>query len=222
MIAFTHDFSGDLSKIYTKGEPYALIRFGDGERAFCTKKPLKVTDNGQPMWSYDGTDTMTSRRVRRAITANIPGLYLGISCPCCDKKAYEWYMHTVTCPPTRLTYANIFVNANYAKFRTLDLKDTVLVSCKNGDFTIPEDCLNPIEWDYQPLLKELLKVDKTILISMGPMKCGLIYDYWLQATNKQIILDVGSAMDWRIHGRPTRSYHTPGTTCSQRTCVWGS
>ena len=105
------------------------------------------------------------------------------------------------------------------EFKKFDLKNTVLVSCKNGDFTIPERATNPV-WDYKPLLQELFKVDKTILIAAGPMKCGLIYDYWIQAPNKQIIVDIGSTLDWKIHGKPTRAYYDPNSIYGRRDCSW--
>ena len=217
MIKFTHDFVKDFEQIRLTGDPYAFIRFGDGERAFAMRRPLK---SGAGEYDYDGSPTQTSRNVMQAIRSNLPGLYLGISCPCCDPKAYVWYKTHKTCPEWQLTYANLFVNANYQRFLKLDLSNTVLVSCKNGDFTVPEHATNP-DWDYRPLLRELFKVDRPILIAAGPMKCGLIRDYWLQAPNKQIILDVGSSMDWRIHGRPTRQYQTPGTVYARRVCRWG-
>ena len=217
MIKFTHNFVSDFNQIYLAGDPYALIRFGDGERAFATRRPLR---SGVGEYDYDGSDTRTSRKVLEAITANIPGLYLGISCPCCDLKAYTWYKSHKTCPEYQLTYANIFVNANYPRFQKLDLSNTVLVSCKNGDFTIPEHATNP-DWDYKPLLQQLFKVDKTILVAAGPIKCGLILDYWRRAPKKQIILDIGSTLDLKIHGKPTRCYHTPGTKYAERICVWG-
>lgn len=218
MIKFTHVFAADFKQIYLKGEPYALTRFGDGELGFALRKRRK-SYAGE--YLYEGGDTFTARKVVQAITANLPGFYIGISCPCCGLKANAWYRTHVKCPEWQLTYANIFVNANYSLFRQLDLKDTVLVSCHNGDFTIPERAINP-EWDYKPLLRELFKVDKTILVAAGPMKCGLIYDYWTQAPNRQIILDVGSALDRRIHGKPTRRYHHQGSPTAQRVCRWSN
>ena len=218
MIKFTHNFVEDFNKIYLKGDPYALVRLGDGERAFAMHRPLK---SGAGEYDYDGSPTQTARKVREVIKANMPGFYLGISCPCCDPRAYVWYKSQRTCPDYQLTFANIFVNANYQRFLQLDLKDTVLVSCKNGDYTIPEHATNP-EWDYTPLLKELYKVDKPILVAAGPIKCGLILDYWRKAPKRQIILDVGSSMDWRIHGKITRHYQQTGTTYSSRVCRWGS
>jgi len=218
MIRFTHKFVDDFNKIYLKGDPYALVRLGDGERAFAMRRPIT---SGAGEYVYDGSATPSSRKVCETITTNLPGFYLGISCPCCDPKAYIWYKSHRRCPDYQLTFANLFVNANYQRFLKLDLKNTVLVSCKNGDFTVPEHATNP-EWDYTPLLHELYKVDKPILVAAGPIKCGLILDYWRTAPNRQIILDVGSSMDWRIHGKPTRAYHTPGTVYARRLCRWGN
>ena len=216
MIKFTQDFKQDVKQIYLTGEPYALIRFGDGERAIgCRRKIV----SGAGEYQYDGSDTKTSRKVMEALRADLSGLYLGISCPCCDIKAAAWYRTQLKAPLHRVTYANLFVNSNYQEFLKLDLKNTVLIACKNGDLTVPEHAMNP-EWDYRPLLEQMFKVDKPMLIAAGPIKCGIILDYWREAPNKQILLDVGSSMDWKIHGKPTRQYHRPETVYAKRSCTW--
>lgn len=217
MIRFIQDFKQDFKQIYLKGDPYAFIRFGDGERAIAMRKPIS---SAVGEYDYAGDNNKTSKKIMEALTSNIPGLYIGISCPCCDLPAFNWYMSTVTAPKHQISYANLFVNSNYPSFQKLDLSNTVLVSCKNGDFSLPERAMNT-EWDYEQLLQQLFKVDKPILVAAGPVKCGLILDYWKRAPNRQIIIDIGSALDLRIHGKPTRAYHTPGTNYASRTCRWG-
>lgn len=216
MIQFTHNFIDDFNKIYFEGEPYAFLRMADGERAFGMRVPIKSRRCG---FEYDGTDTNAAKRISQVVKENVPGLYFGISCPCCDPKGAAWYREQVTCPDWQLSYSNLFANANYQRFQALDLKNTVLVACKNGDFTVPQHAINP-EWDYRSLLQALFKVNKTILVAAGPIKCGLIYDYWTQAPNRQIIIDIGSALDMKIHGHPTREYHKAGNRNKDKVCVW--
>jgi len=220
-IRFTQDFKQDLERIRFAGRPYAFVRFGDGERAHCVNRPVKAAAG----WAYDGSDTPLSRKVRTLVTSNTPGMYLGISCPCCDKPSHEWYQRNMTTPIDRVTYANLFVNGNHKRFMrmygTLKRSDIFLVSCAKGDITVPKNAVNP-EWDYTKALEKLLTVRKPIFVAAGPIKCGLIYDYWTQVPeeNRQIIIDIGSSLDPMIHGRATRRYQKPGTDTSTRTCVW--
>jgi len=218
-IRFTQDFRSDLEQIYFRGKPYAFIRFGDGERAFCDRRPIVTCGE----WKYDGSDSEIAKGVDRAIAANLPGLFIGISCPCCDKKAHQWYLKHVNVPRRRLTYANLFVNANWVrfmqKFKALDRSEYVLVSCRKGDIRVPKNAIeNP--YDHDALLRELFKVRKTILIAAGPLKCRLIHDYWTRAPRKQIVLDIGSVLDMKIHGHPTRGYHIKTRPTRKRVCIW--
>ena len=221
---FVQNFRRDLKQIRFTGEPYALVRFGDGERAFCEHRPITA---GAERWHYDGTDTATARKVLQTVTADEEELYIGISCPCCDASGHAWYMSTVRAPADRITYANIFVNGNYSTFkRKLDAlpRDAyTLVSCKHGDITVPANCINP-EFDYSDVVVAMQASNKPIFVAAGPIKCGIIYDYWTttHAKDRQIVLDVGSAMDSYIHGKPTRRYHIAGTPTSTRICRWSA
>lgn len=221
-IHFVQNFKSDLEQIRFKGEPYAFVRFGDGERALSTNRPVRAAAR----WRYDGSDTPLSRRVKKLVTSNIPGLYMGISCPCCDNNAHKWYLETVATPLDRITYANLFVNGNYKrfleKFNALKREDFFLVSHAHGDIDVPLNAVCPA-WDYTQALEKLLTVKKTILVAAGPVKCGLIHDYWTQVAeeNRQIIIDVGSALDVIvIHGKATRGYHHPEKVTATRICHW--
>jgi hypothetical protein len=215
MIRFTQDFKKDFEQLYLEGEPYAFARFGDGERSLCMGHAVTVKDG----WSYDGTDTPLALKMREAVGADVPGYYIGISCPCCDPQGHDWYMAHIKAPPWRVTFANIFVNANYKRFRKLNLKNTVLVSCAEGDFTVPKNALNP-PFDYTDLLKQLYEVDKPILVAAGPVGKAILFDYWLNAPNKQIILDIGSVLDKQIHGHRTRRYQKRWGPNSRIVCKW--
>lgn len=217
---FNHDFRQDLEQVHFTGEPYALIRFGDGERAFCTGSPMT---SSAERWHFDGKPSSLSQYVLRAATQHIPGINIGISCPCCDRPAAVWYREHAGTPPDQVTYANIFVNANYQrfmqKFGVLKRSDYVLVACRNGDITVPSNAINPPVC-MDTVVKEMLRASKLILVAAGPVKCELILRYWEAAKDKQIVVDVGSALDPIIHGKGTRRYHTKGSPTSIRSCVW--
>ena len=96
----------------------------------------------------------------------------------------------------------------------------VMVSSTGGDFTVPENLFAATDFDLDELVTRLLAVDRPILVSAGPLSAVLIHQYWQRATHKQIILDVGSALDERTKGRRTRAYQTPGTRTAELVCRW--
>lgn len=214
-IRFEQDFERDFEKIDLYGKPFALARFGDGECAICTGRKIRVSDG----WSFDGSNVSMANDLREALIADIPGYYLGISCPCCDPAGAQWYRRTVRAPKERLTFANIFVNANYKRFKALNLSNTVLVSSERGDFKVPRDAITE-GFDYSELLTRLFSVDRTILVAAGPLSCILIHKYWLYAPRPQVIIDIGSTLDPLIYGKPTRSYHHVDSPNTSKVCVW--
>lgn len=216
---FTQDFIKDFGQLDFNGEPFALARFGDGERGFCMGRPTPCCDG----WYYDGSDTPYALKLRETVRADLPGYYIGISCPCCDPESHKWYLENVRAPLWRVTYANIFVNGNYKRTKKLLKRlfrtGVALVSSKGGDYTVPENAINP-EFDYSGLLEELFRVDRPILVAAGPLANILVYEYWRLAPRKQTIVDIGSVLDRKIQGRRTRGYQKLLSSKLRRICVW--
>jgi 2-polyprenyl-3-methyl-5-hydroxy-6-metoxy-1,4-benzoquinol methylase len=212
---FCQDFVRDFDRFDFWGAPFAFVRFGDGERAICMGKPVQAQDG----WSYDGRATAFSAELNAALHYNAPGYHLGISDGCCDPAAKEWYLQHVKVPLERLTFANIFVNANYRRFRQIDTSYMVTVASEGGDYWVPEDLVNG-NFDLDRLVERLLSVDRPILVSAGPASCIIIHKYWQRAVKRQVIIDVGSAIDERTKGRKTRQYQVPGTRTADLCCVW--
>jgi hypothetical protein len=217
---FTHSFKADLRKIRFTGNPYAFIRLGDGERAICMG--VAITPRTE-LWHYHGGDTAVSAAIKELVYKHEPGIKLGISCSCCDRKAAIWYRKNVATPAKDITFANLFVNSNYREFMSmidrLGRNNYTLVACKSADITVPENALTD---DYDPAetVKEMLLSTKPILVAAGPVKCKLILDYWRLAKNKQIVVDIGSTLDPIIHGKETRRYHSPDSPTASRVCTW--
>ncbi|HWB11545.1 MAG TPA: glycosyltransferase [Pirellulales bacterium] len=212
---FCQDFIRDFDQFDFWGAPFAFVRFGDGERAICMRKPVQAQDG----WSYDGRATAFSAELNAALRCDLPGYYLGISDACCDAAAKEWYLQHVKVPLDRLTFANIFVNANYRRFQQIDTSDMVIVASEGGDYWVPEDLVNG-NFDLDRLVERLLSVDRPILVSAGPASCVIIHKYWQRAAKKQVIVDVGSAIDEQTKGRKTRQYQVPGTRTAELCCMW--
>jgi 2-polyprenyl-3-methyl-5-hydroxy-6-metoxy-1,4-benzoquinol methylase len=213
---FTQEFLADFDQFDFFGRPFAFVRFGDGERSICRGAPITNCDG----WAYDGSRSQFAVDLNASLAYNDSSYYIGISDSCCDPRAHEWLLQRVTVPLEQVTFANIFVNANYRRFRKLDLSKTALVSSEGGEFTVPEHLINS-DFDLDALVEQLLCVDRPILVAAGPASCILIHKYWMRAgENRQTIVDIGSALDEVIKGRRTRSYHHPGSPTANRVCRW--
>jgi hypothetical protein len=215
-MAFTQDFVRDFDQFDFFGPPFAFVRFADGERAVCTGKPVDVPRDG---WAYAGGPSTLADDLNRALRHAAPDYYLGVSDGCCDRPARDWYLEQVRVPLSQVTFSNVFINANYRRFRRLNLHGAVVVGSGRADFRVPEN-LFAGGFDIDRLVEELVKVDRPILVAAGPASAVIIHKYWLRAARKRPIVDVGSALDEWTKGYRTRPYHYPGSRTAELVCRW--
>ena len=214
---FAQDFRRDFEQFDFFGQPFAFVRFGDGERAICSGSAVTAQDG----WSYPGGPSQFAAELNAALRFNDPGYYLGLSDACCDRASHEWYLGQITAPLSQVTFANIFVNGNYHRFRQLDLGDCALVASSGGDYWVPENILES-NFNLDKLVERLLSVKRPILVSAGPAACIIVHKYWQRAKpeQRQVIVDVGSAIDELTKGHKTRQYQVPGTRNAELVCTW--
>jgi len=214
---FTQNFITDFDQFDFRGEPFAFVRFGDGERAICERRPIKAQDG----WGYDGQHTQFSDDLNASLQFNDPNYYIGISDACCDAASKEWFLRQIRAPLDQVTFANIFVNWNYRRFRQLDLSGTFIVASVGGDLTVPDDLVTG-KYDLDAIVEQLLRVDRPMLLAAGPASCIIAHKYWLRADprKRQTIVDVGSAIDERTKGARTRQYQIAGTRTGELICTW--
>jgi hypothetical protein len=224
---FTHDFREDLDAIDFDGEPFALGRFADGERALVQMRPVPTADG----WTVPPLPMPLTRRLGTALRADTEGWHIGISCPCCDRKAHKWYCSQVRLPARQLTYSNIFVNANHERFLEKigplhTLMDRFFLVSPNRDkanLTIAANAVNCLPpFNVDEFACQLLGARCPILLIAGPAGAAIAWTYWRLAAAKerQTIIDVGSALDPWIHGRRTRGYHNPDHPNRTQRCRW--
>jgi len=220
---FSQEFVADLNRLDFFGEPFALVRFADGERALCEGRPIEL-HNEFESWESTGEATPFTELLNASLRANLPGYCIGISCPCCDVDAHWWYLKQVTVPRQRLTFSNLFVNGNHDRFlerveRERLTERCAIVSSGKGAFRVPRRAVDD-DWDMDRLVDQLCEVDRPILVAAGPAANVLIYKYWQRATRRQTIVDIGSALDGWIHGAGTRNYHRPDHPNRKTICRW--
>jgi len=213
----THDFRGDLDAIDWFGAPFALARFADGELA-C----MQLKAGYRPYGFGMGTETWASsdaepwrHRLEAALSADLPGYYVGVSAPCCQGPS-TYALRSRVANYRRMTYATLFTYGNYDRFRErarkIGLRErSVLVGCEGTrvDIGVPRDAIAREDWDLDGLLTELLEVRRPILVAAGPAACVIVHEYWRRQERgrKQICVDVGSVWDEELHGLKTRMHN---------------
>lgn len=213
---FRQDFTADLTAIVEADAPFGFIRFNDGEHAILEGLPYRAASG----WRISKTAWLRDELTE--ILVHPPeGIYLGISAPCCIAPAAAYYRKTINVPRERVTFASIFSHRNYNRFRQLQTRfpDAFVVAPHNGDLAVPPDGIS-YEWNVDALVKDLLEVDRPIFVAAGPCANIIIVRYWnAQAPEKrQIIIDVGAAIDRRVHGEITRVYNMK----QKHVCSWDS
>lgn len=233
---FTHDFRDDLETLdFFAEEPWALSRFADGELAIIHAIDMKAADGWKPVEAAPGVREAL-RRSLIAVNALV-GYYVGISCPCCDKETCSSYRFILSqahgdTPPfeEKMTFSNIFANANYDRFRQRCLEEKFGARCVivgSGTpcaYDIPSNLVNhPQAMEIiDALVGRLLDETKTILVAAGPASNIIIHRYWTKCPleKRRVICDIGSALDPWLHGKFTRGYHDPKHPNRKKVCVW--
>lgn len=208
------DFDADFDAITAglrrgySGPPYALVRFGDGEAAIMLGDPHTAKSDG---WEFRGGINLMAPALLEAARCSLPGYYIGITAEEHHPCQHRYLRETVVTSEERITFAELFIFANYERWQLLPKRPHIKVGPFNCDHCVPWDAVMA-GWDHRPLVDHLIaRADAPILVAAGPIANILIHDYWLRCPpeRKQVILDVGSAMDEKIKGRRTRRYQSP-------------
>lgn len=217
---FIQDFGADLGQFIRATEPFAFVRFHDGEYALLQGVPYDAKSG----WSVDGPTWIQFPLEEALVESQLDNYYIGISPPCDHSEAAAWYRPRVKLPKWKTTFATIFQGANYKKVHQLTRKyeNPFIVACKNADVTVPENGLRK-GWDVNAVVEKLLRVEgRTILVSAGPLANIIIHKYWKtqDPLKRTTIIDIGSAIDIDIHGKPTRRFHNPDSPERNHVCDW--
>jgi hypothetical protein len=204
---FIHDAGKDLNifmAAFKRGEQIGFARFGDGEERICRGGTYHCSDG----WvSRPSKNSRLRKQLAASFRFSHAKYYVGLRYPR-SLKFWAWVTRQLGTPPERVCDPCLFVNSRWRKARKFFLKQRrkcFLVSCaKSADFRIPKNCINP-EYNWDRLLKRLLKVNKPILLAAGPLANVLVMEY-LAAGGKQSIIDIGTVLDYELLGRPTRKY----------------
>lgn len=226
--------SEEYQKFWTKiekGDNFTLMRMADGEHMLMNGRKI----HSQEHWVAPNHITELGKALLSTLDMNFDNVYYGISCPCCDKEAYVWYMSRIK--SKNITFSNIFVNCNYKQFIKdfSKLKRNAVVICNDSGkgkkigslnildyFTVSNQCVDFFENHYNNFIHTIIEkyghIKNTLfVVSAGPLSQLIITDLY-KNNSQNTYIDFGSSIDCYIHGKDTRPYNNPHSEYAKRDC----
>ena len=233
-------FDEELIKFHNRlksNKPFAFSKYADGEWLAMMGVSCQP-GNGE--WVIDNTvEHLRSQQLLiDSFRYKHPDYYVGISCTCCQGDAHYKMAQFSGQSQDNLTFANLFVNANYSYFLEniipeFSTRDIILVANQNSDVSkLPFRVEDFYGVGYNAWINDLNIIqkiqdkqyeNKTILFSCGPL--GNILAHQLHSTNnKNTYIDVGSTVDKWLNNdtRNKRCYAVGIHAFSKLVCIWGN
>jgi glycosyltransferase involved in cell wall biosynthesis len=240
------DFTKALTRFNQKiqqKQNFSLVRFGDGEMVVINGEAIDLSEkcNGEHKYTPQNPEDERCRKIlEESLLYQNPNYFVGLPCRCCvgDQHCDELRKQSQQ-PEQQLTWANLFVNANYPRFldETLSVLKTrsINIICHNKakldqlPFTVKKDFrVGTNAWvnDYDKTLKEIvdyidkLKIkDEVFLFCAGVLSNMLIYQLTKRFPNNTYI-DVGSVFDDMMQLGQTRKYLKGNRRRLKKVCIW--
>lgn len=216
---FTEDYNYLVDRIFTKKQRTAFVRYNDGEYWLAANNYFHWAGG---FWQAHEDKQLLRHDMLQAMQRNDADVIFGIPSSQ-HKDASLWFQENI--PSKNKTFATIFVNNNWERFREVirNLQEPVVLICnekwahRNYPFkildvvAIPNDVVSyyqtgkeEILWDIKTLTSKYVNV--LFLFCAGPLSNVLI-DYAWECNNNNRYIDIWSTLDEYIHGRPTRNYY---------------
>ena len=229
MKLFNDEIKNLFERLKSK-QPFAFSKFADGE--WFMMRGLAVNNNE---FAYTTDDTFYREQLINSFKFKDAGYYIGISCPCCQGQEHNKMLDFSGQDDAHLTFANIFVNANYDFYRNNFIEEYKnweihLVANKNAkieNLPFKVEKFYPVEntaWKHNyDLIEEINHQElkgKLFLFAYGPFGNMLAHQLWENNKNNTY-LDIGSTLNpWLQSEGFKRDYYDAGTTYKNRVCVW--
>jgi hypothetical protein len=220
------------------GENFSFSKYADGEWAVLKNGSINNTE----FWFDKDSvvDTMKREKLIDSFRFQHPQYYVGISCPCCQgQHAFEEMRDFSEQHPSRLTWANIWVNDNYKYYLSeiipIFSRRNVVLYCnensKLNELPFGPKKYFPISnnawggnWDLIEKSKEYItdfKVkDNLFLFCCGPFGNILCHEL-TKFDPDNTYLDIGSTLNPWLETGFDRQYYVQGSPWSNMKCVWG-
>lgn len=240
------DFKGELTLLNNKiinNENFSLVRFGDGEMEIINGQAIDLSKkcNGEHKYSPGNEKDEFYREIlERSLLYKNEQYFVGLPCRCCvgDKHCDNLRRQSKQ-DQSQLTWANIFVNANYPVFlestvNALQGKTINIICHKKADtaglpfnvnqrFNIGSNawCVN-----YDEKLEQLVKyiesnnVENQIFIFCAGVLSNMLIYKLSQNYPNNTYLDLGSVFDDMMNLGQTRKYLKGSKKRLKKVCVW--
>lgn len=231
------NFREDLKFLFNKlqkKEHFAFSKYADGEFGILYGREIGNND-----FKYNPEDKNFNNKLWESFKYNHPQYYVGIGCYCCmGMNKFELMKKECGRDEDHITWANIFVNANYPYYvenfipeysnhdvilicnensntKSLPFNTKMIFHCKNTAWENGGYYL--INYIKNHISENNIK-NHLFLFCAGPF--GNVLAHQLHAHSQEnIYLDIGSTLDLYLHGRPTRRY-LKGAETASKICEW--
>lgn len=252
MKTFESHFNMLLQKL-RNGEHFGYSRFSDGELRIMQNQELVLASNyfkiGNEVsnGSYHAEDLkhfnpeehqFYRERLMDAYRFKKENYYVGLSCRCCVgtqdfQQMLDWYEGDVN--SDNLTWANLFLNANYGRFMKEFLPEigkykVVYIVNENAkldkipyikvvkDFRVGPNCIindyGLIE-EVKQWIEENSIENHVFLFSASSLSNYMIHQLF-EFNDKNTYIDIGTTLNPYIGMKATRGYHKG----NQKVCIW--
>jgi hypothetical protein len=234
--------SSDMSKIFKEeifklfnrlksGKNFSFSKYADGEWAAINNEQL---NNNEFVNSNDISQFFRDKLIE-SIRFKHPDYIIGTCCPCCNGVNANKMREFSGQQEGNMTFANIFVNANYQAYKDTFLReyagrDIHLVAnekSKIENLPFKVEKFYPVQknaWvnNYQLIneINEKCHSGKLFLFCAGPF--GNLLSHQLFDCNKNnTYIDIGSTLNpWLQSEGFARDYYSGGSAFSGRICTW--
>ena len=235
--SFSEDIRILREKLNSK-ENFSFSKYADGEWAVMQNGSI----NNSEFWFDNNSvmDTMKREKLIDSFRFQHPQYYVGISCPCCQgQNTFEAMRDFSEQHPSRMTWANIWVNDNYkyylSEIMPIFSSSNVVLYCnensKLNELPFKPKKYFPISnnawesnWDLIEKSKEYItdyKVkDSLFLFCCGPfgnILCHELTDF----NDNNTYIDIGSTLNPFLQTGFHRQYYLQNSFWSTMECKWG-
>jgi hypothetical protein len=210
---------------------FSFSKYADGEWLMMRGVPVNNNE-----FNYTKDDEFYKEKLIQSFKYKDDGYYVGVSCPCCTGGEHYNMIEFSNQNDEHLTFANIFVNANYEFYKQNFIEEfdnwkVHLVANKNSkieNLPFRIEKFYPVEntaWKHNYDLIEDIKKDKLndklFLFACGPFGNMLAHQLW-EDNKHNTYLDIGSTLNpWLQSEGFKRDYYNNGSIYKNRVCVWG-
>ena len=224
-------------------ENFSLVRFGDGEMEVINGKAIDLSEkcNGEHKYNPNNEQDEFYRKIlEESLLHSSDSYFIGLPCRCCVGDSHCDNLRSQSQQiETQLTWANLFVNANYPEF--LDSTVTILKSktinmvChEKADLTgLPFEVnhsfrvgANAWSQNYDAMLVEMTadieknNTENQVFIFCAGVLSNMLIFQLNKAYPNNTYLDVGSVFDDMMGLGQTRKYLKGSKKRLKQVCVW--